>query len=100
MGRIDPIADRKRSSTFLTTRRGLRDHCHASGSIYRSETLRYAFLLPFLVQDQYADDKGAQEHWSAVLGAVKDKLDLSIAIAVGSSIQIAYVCSSRGVLGI
>lgn len=31
----------------------------------------------------------AAEHWSAVLGAVKDKLDLSIAIAVGSSIQIA-----------
>ena len=31
----------------------------------------------------------SQEHWTAVMGAYKDKLDLSISVAVGSSIQIA-----------
>jgi hypothetical protein len=36
-----------------------------------------------------------QEHWTAVMGAYKDKLDLSISVAVGSSIQIAYVNGRR-----
>jgi Ca2+/H+ antiporter len=35
-----------------------------------------------------------QEHWTAVMGAYKDKLDLSISVAVGSSIQIAFVSGS------
>lgn len=42
----------------------------------------------------------AAEHWTAVLGAYKDKLDLSISVAVGSSIQIAlFVIPFSVVLG-
>ncbi|KAG7527787.1 hypothetical protein FFLO_06594 [Filobasidium floriforme] len=40
------------------------------------------------------------EHWTAVMGAYKDKLDLSISVAVGSSIQIAlFVIPFSVILG-
>ncbi|KAH8079050.1 Sodium/calcium exchanger protein-domain-containing protein [Filobasidium floriforme] len=42
----------------------------------------------------------AAEHWTAVMGAYKDKLDLSISVAVGSSIQIAlFVIPFSVILG-